>query len=110
MKELRFFYSKAKEENPNEAKVYEGLAECYLKQGVPSMAIDNYKLATTYAPNNAQYFYKLGNVQYKQRSYSEAVRSFNESIKIDPNNDLVILDLAGLYFPCQTLARCGINI
>ncbi|MEK7819359.1 MAG: tetratricopeptide repeat protein [Bacteroidota bacterium] len=94
----KVFYSKAKEENPNEAKVYEGLAECYLKQGVPSMAIDNYKLATTYAPNNAQYFYKLGNVQYKQRSYSEAVRSFNESIKIDPNNDLVILDLAGLYF------------
>ena len=48
-------------------------------------------------PNNAQLFYKIGNLYYDAQQYPEAVNYYQSSLKIDPKATDVRTDLATAY-------------
>ena len=92
------YYSTSKLLNPTFLKTQIGLANCYLKQGVTSMAIDNFNEAAKLDPKSAFYSYEIGKIYYKERKYTEAAKAFNEAIKLDPKNLIYLNELADLFY------------
>lgn len=48
-------------------------------------------------PNNAELFYKIGNLYYDAQQYPDAVKYYQESLKIDPKATDVRTDLGTAY-------------
>jgi tetratricopeptide (TPR) repeat protein len=85
--------------NPSDARYYSLLADCQARNPEvrwQKMAEANYRKATELDPWNPDYWVSLGRL-YKQRGMAlRARRNFEEALKLVPNKDELLAELAGL--------------
>lgn len=75
--------SKAKETVVDDPSIYETLGDAFVKQNVTPMVVMNYQKAIELDPKSIPRRLKLASVYEKDRKYSDAVRQFDEIIKVD---------------------------
>jgi tetratricopeptide (TPR) repeat protein len=97
------YFSKVKENDPNNADAYVGLSEVYARQNVIVLAVDNLRTATQFRPEDPALWYKLATTILKNRVLNadqirEVIAALQKSIDIDPNNSQAILDAANIFY------------
>lgn len=75
--------TKARECDPNNPFVYIALGDAYMKQGVPSLANQNYQKALELSPKDIETQLKVARTYAKNRQYKEAVEAYRNAVKID---------------------------
>ena len=78
-------YKKTIELDPNHAKAYNNLGVVYFKlYNDNENAEKNFKKSMELSKTNSLVYYNLGSIYYNQKRYDEAIRFFNEAIKLRP--------------------------
>jgi tetratricopeptide (TPR) repeat protein len=91
--------SQAQINNPDNPGSYVVLGDAYLKMGVPSMAVDNYKKAIDIDSTYAEAHKKLGDVYYtKLRQYKDALNEYVKYANLDSTNSENMEKVAHLLF------------
>eukprot|EP01127_Copromyxa_protea_P007288 TRINITY_DN171_c5_g1_i1.p1 TRINITY_DN171_c5_g1~~TRINITY_DN171_c5_g1_i1.p1 ORF type:complete len:733 (-),score=236.06 TRINITY_DN171_c5_g1_i1:23-2221(-) len=72
---------------------YLNLAQCLIKVGAYTKAIDNCKAALSIDPKNAKGFFRRGNAYFANREFEEAQKDFLEASKLLPNDRSVKVQL-----------------
>ncbi len=88
--------------NENKAENWENLGNIYrnllnIAENADGWAISAYQRAIVLAPNNPEYRLNLGGVYFLLKKYDEAIRSFEEAIKIKPDWANAYYNLAWAY-------------
>lgn len=91
-------FTQAKEADPDNPNVYEGLGDAYGREGIPVMAIEQYERAVQLDSTRATTAYKLAKAYLKERRYNDAARLYQQSIQRDSGNNAAYLELGRLYF------------
>ncbi|NPV01170.1 MAG: tetratricopeptide repeat protein [Brevinematales bacterium] len=78
-------YKKTIELDPNHAKAYNNLGVVYFKlYNDKENAEKNFKKSMELSKTNSLVYFNLGSIYYNQKRYDEAIRFFNEAIKLRP--------------------------
>lgn len=81
-------YSQASTLAPNNPTVHAGLGQVYFEQAIHDKALQHQKRAVELRPNQTSYRIQLGMVYYRLNRYQDAINTWNEVLKQDPNNDV----------------------
>ncbi|MEK7726902.1 MAG: tetratricopeptide repeat protein [candidate division KSB1 bacterium] len=92
------FLLRAREAEPQDARIYRGLAEVYGKQKITTMAMDNYREALKLDPDWAEGHYTLGKILQKEKQYNDALVEFKEVVRLAPQHREAYFDLGNLFF------------
>jgi Flp pilus assembly protein TadD len=71
---------------PNNARAYEQLGTCLIRENRLNEAIDAYRIAVTVDPQFATSWANLGNALLQAGRATEAVGAFADAIRLDPRN------------------------
>ncbi len=85
-KRFKFWFLKVRRKtlSAKDAQGYYNLALAYRRLGRVDEAIDFLKRAVSIVPNNAQYHFAVGQILFERHDYAEAIKSFLETLRIDP--------------------------
>lgn len=97
------YFSKVKENDPNNADAYVGLSEVYARQNVIVLAVDNLRTATQLKPDDPTLWYKLATTILKNRVLNadqirEVIAALQKSIDLDPGNMQAVFDAANIFY------------
>ena len=76
-------YTKSLEMDPKYIKSYQGRAACYEKTGKLSSALEDYKRALVFAPQEKELFYNTGRLNFELGKYAEADPLLRDAINKD---------------------------
>lgn len=92
------WYQKALDREPDNAMLYLGQGDCYLKlETGGGEAMNNYEKALEKGGQNSLAYSKIGYLWYVAKNYKSAVESYSKAKEADPNNPLPYRDLAYAY-------------
>jgi tetratricopeptide (TPR) repeat protein len=100
-------YSKAKEAEPENAAIYRGLGEAYIKLKADGVAIIQYEEALRVDSTQTDLRYKLAALYKKERRYTEAAKMYQYIIQLDPQNVAAALELGRLYSAAKQYANAA---
>lgn len=80
-----------------EASYHFNLATGAYRHGNYKTAIEHFRIAAKLQPLNMHILCRLGRAYTEQESVPDAVRSFNEALRLDPNNTEALRGLATTY-------------
>ena len=81
----------------NQKRIYIDIAACYVQLNQYNNAIDIYNKLVNNTPYDKNLWYLIANIQLLQHKYKEAIASLENSIAIDNNFLLAIIDISELY-------------
>lgn len=91
-------FKKALSIDKDNARAYYYLGIVYEKAHNPDMALHYMQKAAARDTENAEYFYRLGNILYNQfEEYDLAIESYKKALKIDPDFIEALCDLGCVY-------------
>ena len=64
-------------------------------------ALSELRRARTSLPNDASVLFVTGTIERRQGHFEEAMRDFEDSLKLDPQNGLIVSELAGSYLDAK---------
>ncbi len=70
----------------------------YYKQGELEKAIESFKLALEYKPDNSKAFYNLGKIYYDQGQKDLSLSYYKDAARLNPNDSLSLLGIGLLYY------------
>jgi tetratricopeptide (TPR) repeat protein len=76
---------------------YNGIGNCYKKQGKWDVALKNYNKACSFNPDSAMVHYNMGLALYKLEKREEALESLNKAVKINRNLIEAYLVIGDIY-------------
>lgn len=75
---------KARETDPNEARVFEELGDLYYAQKVYDVAQENYEKALELDPTLIEPYFRLGRIYIIKKEFAEGAKKLNKAIELDP--------------------------
>jgi tetratricopeptide (TPR) repeat protein len=87
------------------AEIYSLLGDVYGKQRIYKAAMDKYKTAATFDPNNISLFLKLLDVSKKARQYNDAVEAGTRALALDSNNIAALTETGSIYLRAKKYAN-----
>ncbi len=100
-------FTRAREIQPDNPVVYEGLGDAYAKQGVGPLAITQYERSLEIDSLQPALWYKLANLNIKERRYTDGAHAFLRLLEQQPANDSARLELANLYYRARQFVNCA---
>jgi tetratricopeptide (TPR) repeat protein len=100
-------FTQAKEAEPTNPAVFEGLGEAYSREGIPVMAIEHYERVLQLDSTRSTTAYRLARLYGKERRYNEAARLYQQCIQQDSTNSLAYLELGRLYYLARQYANAA---
>lgn len=92
------WYQKAMEKEDDNAMLYIGLGDAYLKlQTGGGEAMNNYEAAVKVGTHNSLAYSRIGYLWYVAHNYKDALASYNQAKDADTSNPLPYRDLAKAY-------------
>lgn len=76
---------KARETDPNEARVFEELGDMYYAQKVYDVAQENYEKALELDATLIEPYFRLGRIYIIKKEFQEGAKFLNKAIELDPN-------------------------
>jgi tetratricopeptide (TPR) repeat protein len=95
--EALYYYKKATEEDPDDAKAWFGLGYCYAGLDKPADAISAYKQAIKTNPQDAPAYHNLANYYNKIGRHDDAIDTYRKVTRIDPDFGPAHYNLGLLY-------------
>ncbi|HWQ33241.1 MAG TPA: tetratricopeptide repeat protein [Blastocatellia bacterium] len=89
-------YEQMYKADPKSARVHQVLAQSYEESGRDAEAIAEYEAAIRIAPNLPGVRDALGSLYWKNNRMDDAERMFEEELKLDPHNALVMYKAGGM--------------
>jgi tetratricopeptide (TPR) repeat protein len=81
--------------------LFELFGDCYDKQGVAELAIENYQAAENLDSMDVQLKFKSAEILYKQKRYTDAVNKYLKIISIEPNNPKAYVEAAEIFYAAK---------
>lgn len=103
-------FSKFAEDFPNDYRGYEGKGDAYAKQNLNPMAIMQYEKALELDSAQTEVLYKLAKTYLKERQYTEAGKTYQRILQIQPDNVKARLELAELYYKAKMWLPCAATL
>ncbi len=94
-------YTQATELAPSDARTWEGLADTYFKQNIPTMAALQYEKALGLDSIRPDIRYKLARCYIKDQRYGDAGDMYLVLLRQDSTNTAAMLDLGKLFFAAR---------
>jgi stress-induced-phosphoprotein 1 len=85
--EAVFAYTEAMRRNPTDHKLYSNRAACYMKLGAFNEAKSDAEKCIAMDPTFAKGYTRKGAVQFFMKEYDRAIKTYEEGLKHDPEND-----------------------
>lgn len=79
------------------ASCYRGRGNAYSLNQNDEKALEDYASALKYGNKVATLFNNIGSSYLSLEKYDKAIESFFEAVKIDPNDDIALLNIAKIY-------------
>jgi tetratricopeptide (TPR) repeat protein len=89
-------------ENP---EVYSRRGRLYYERGAMRAAYRDLRTVLTLRPTHIEAAWTIGRVHYEERSYSDAIGSFEYSLTLDPDQPVVHYEIALAYLRLEPMAR-----
>ena len=100
--------TRAKESTPDDPSIYEALGDAFAKQNVVPMVVMNYQKAIELDPaQHRTAGSSLRSVYEKNRQYTEAVKQFDEIIKLDSTNADAYIQKGNISRPREDVQAGG---
>lgn len=90
-------YRQLYQQNPDEIRAIQGLAETYAKEGQVPKAIDLLQKELAKHPERAEIRMMLGNLAFRAKNYDLAIQDYRELLKSRPNAGDVLVLLGETY-------------
>lgn len=100
-------FTRAREIQPDNPVIYEGLGDSYAKQGVGPLAISQYERSLELDSLQPALWHKLATLEVKERRYTDAAKAFLHILAQQADNHGARLELASLYFRARQYANCA---
>jgi tetratricopeptide (TPR) repeat protein len=94
----KFWYDKALEKDPKEARAYIGLGNVYVDLMRPEDAVASYQQALALKPESIEAHIGLGYGLINQRKFEPAMQSFEKALTLKPKSVEALLGVADCYF------------
>ncbi len=98
LRDAGVYYTRAREEAPNDPTPHAALGHFYLARGIPALAIPEYQAAVDLDSSSVEFRHGLGEALYGAERYSDALREFEWVAERDPNYAPGQLSLGNLYY------------
>jgi tetratricopeptide (TPR) repeat protein len=95
-----FYFSKAIEINPKDAKAYNNRGLAYDKKGEHDLAISDYTKALEIDPGDGMAYDNRGAAYFEKGEYEQAILDYSKAIEINPRDAVVYNNLAWLLATC----------
>ena len=95
--DLRSSGSQKTSEKNADKVIHTNLGYAYGIKGRYKEAIQEYKKALQYAPNDKDIFFNLGFLLTKQKRYKEAIEVYEKALRLDPRDREIYYNLAVIY-------------
>jgi len=92
----------------SDKKLFEFFGDCYAKQGVAELAIENYQEAENLDSMDVQLKFKAAELLFKQKRYTDAVNKYLKIIKIDPQNPKAYVEAAEIFYAAKLYADASL--
>ncbi|GAQ78393.1 HSP70/HSP90 organizing protein HOP [Klebsormidium nitens] len=79
-------YTEALKRNPNDHRIYSNRAACYTKLGAMPEGLKDAEKTIELAPDFVRGYERKGSVQFFMKKYEDALETYQQGLKIDPNN------------------------
>lgn len=82
---------------PNDRQVNQLKVQSYVNQGSGDVAVNELKELIKKDPNKKEYHLQLGDLYSEMEKYEEATDAYEAAVKVDPNFDYALRNLASVY-------------
>lgn len=87
VQEAREAFHRASELAPSTARPHIEIARCYLRQGLPDLALSHLsQVPSDVCHGSTELLWVRGELQFIEKEFSEALASVNRAIELDPDN------------------------
>ncbi|WVZ82386.1 hypothetical protein U9M48_029653 [Paspalum notatum var. saurae] len=104
--EATFHYTKAMEMNPKDPRAFSNRAQCHIYLGAYPQALEDAEKCVDLDPTFLKGYVRKAKVQFLMKSYENALATYLEGLKCDPNN-LEVLDGLRRCTACMKRANGG---
>lgn len=98
LRDAGVYYTRAREEAPNDAVPHAALGNFYLARGIPGLAVPEFQAAVDLDTSSVEFRHGLGRALYGAERYSDALREFEWVAERDPTFAPGQLSLGDLYY------------
>jgi tetratricopeptide (TPR) repeat protein len=98
LRDAGVYYTRAREEAPNDPVPHAALGNFYVARGIPGLAVPEYQAAVDLDSSNVEFRHGLGQALFYDKRYSDALREFEWVAQRDPVFAPGQLSLGNLYY------------
>jgi tetratricopeptide (TPR) repeat protein len=98
LRDAGIFYTKAREESPEDPTPRRALGDFYVKRGTFELAVPEYQAAIEKDTSDIELRYKLGQAMFYAQRYNEALDVWRDVVARDPEFAAGQLSLGDLYY------------
>jgi len=98
LRDAGVYYTRAREEAPNDPVPHAALGNFYVARGIPGLAVPEYQAAVDLDTSSVEFRHGLGQALFYDKRYSDALREFEWVVQRDPAYAPGLLSLGNLYY------------
>ncbi|OGF15263.1 MAG: hypothetical protein A2W00_06655 [Candidatus Eisenbacteria bacterium RBG_16_71_46] len=98
LRDAGIYFTRAREEAPEDAAPHQALGNFYLKRGIPALAVPEFQSALRADSTDVELHYQLGQALYFDKRYTDALQEYRWAVSRDPEFAPAQLALGNLFY------------
>lgn len=98
LRDAGVYYTRAREESPNDPAAHAALGRFYVARGIPGLAVPEYQKAVALDTSRVEFRHGLGEALFYDKRTSEALQEYEYVYRRDPTYAPNLLSLGYLYY------------
>jgi tetratricopeptide (TPR) repeat protein len=98
LRDAGIYYTKAREESPEDPTPRRALGDFYVKRGIPALAVPEYMAAASMDTSDVELVYALGQAFFFDKRYNDALEQYRRAVTMDPEFPPAQFSLGYIYY------------